>query len=73
MLHSELEIVIEREDPCVREGMDEQEPGVIEEISCTHTVSIPHVDSESWIQDSFTYDLSVEHLTYPGLGFIWDY
>jgi hypothetical protein len=73
MLHGEFERVVEREDPCVREGVDEQEPWAVEEIPNAHTVSTPHMDSESWIRDSFTCDPSIDHVTYPELGFTWDY
>ena len=64
MLQGELEIIIEREDCCEREGVSEQEPGAVEEIPCTHTFSTLHVDSGSWIQDSFTCDPSVNNGTH---------
>jgi hypothetical protein len=73
MLYGGLEVVIDREDFREIECRIKQEPGVVEKIRYTDNVSTPHIDSESWIRDSFTRDPSVYHVTYPGHCFTWDY
>jgi hypothetical protein len=73
MLYGGLEVVIDREDFREIECGIKQEPGVVEGIRYMDNVSTPHIDGESWIRDSFTRDPSVDHVTYPGHGFTWDY